>query len=96
MWDGPELGERCPPVAMQARGADVATRGTACKTVGSVVSFALSTKDLKAERLHADDLIDQAGQLWAVEQSLPPGYGEGVSCSIGCLLGGSTKPPVTY
>jgi hypothetical protein len=50
----------------------------------------LTSRDLKAERVHAEDVIEQAGrdQLLAVE------YGEAVKYTITWLLGERTRRPV--
>ena len=53
----------------------------------------LTAAELKAERLHAADVIEQAGQPWA--RGLPHReYGEGVKSTINWLLGDSAIPPV--
>ena len=53
----------------------------------------LTATELKAERLHAEDVIEQAGQPWA--RDLPHReYGEGVKSTINWLLGDSAIPPV--
>ena len=53
----------------------------------------LTATELKAERLHAEDVIKQAGQPWACD--LPHReYGEGVRSTINWLLGDSAIPPV--
>lgn len=53
----------------------------------------LTATDLKAERLHAEDVIKQAGQPRA--RDLPHReYGEGVRSTINWLLGDSAIPPV--
>jgi hypothetical protein len=52
----------------------------------------LTATDLKAERLHAED-VEQAEQPWA--RDLPHReYGEGVKSTINWLLGDSAIPPV--
>jgi len=53
----------------------------------------LTTKDLKVERVHAEDLIEQAVQPLAADNSPPLEYGEGVKLSIDWLLGYMTVPP---
>jgi hypothetical protein len=53
----------------------------------------LIATELKAERLHAEDVIKQAEQPWAPD--LPHReYGEGVRSTINWLLGDSAIPPV--
>jgi len=53
----------------------------------------LTATELKAERLHAEDVIEQAGQPWA--GGLPRReYGEGVKSTINWLLGDSAISPV--
>lgn len=52
-----------------------------------------TTRNLKTERVHADDVIEQARQPWMADR-LPPWYGEGVKFTITWLLGDSTSPPV--
>ncbi len=54
----------------------------------------LTTKDLKAERVHAEDVIEQARNPGMIGRLRPPWYGEGVKLSITWLLGDSTAPPV--
>jgi hypothetical protein len=54
----------------------------------------LTAMELKAERLHAEDMMEQARQR-PVAGSLPRyGYGEGVTDTITWLLGGCITPPV--
>jgi hypothetical protein len=53
----------------------------------------LTATELKAERLHAEDVIEQAGRPWT--PGLPHReYGEGVKSTINWLLGDSAIPPV--
>jgi hypothetical protein len=54
----------------------------------------LTTWDLKAERVHAEDVIEQAKNPGAVGQLPPCSYGEGVKFSIMWLLGDWTAQPV--
>lgn len=54
----------------------------------------LATKDLKLERVHAEDVIEQAQHPWLAGRVPSPWYGEGVKFSITWLLGDSTAPPV--
>jgi len=51
-------------------------------------------KELKAERLHADDLIAQAKQPRLADRLLQYGYGEGVESTITWLLGDCITLPV--
>jgi hypothetical protein len=54
----------------------------------------LTQTELKAERLNAEDVSEQAEQPWA--HALPHReYGEGVKSTIDWLLGDSTIPPVS-
>jgi hypothetical protein len=55
----------------------------------------LTTRDLKAERVHAEDVIEQARNPWTAARLPPPWYGEGVKLTITWLLGDSTVPPST-
>jgi hypothetical protein len=54
----------------------------------------LTTRDLKVERVRAEDVIEQARHPWTSDQLPPPWYGEGVKFTITWLLGESTAPPV--
>ena len=54
----------------------------------------LTTRDLKVERVHAEDVIEQARYPWMADRLPPPWYGEGVKHSITWLLGDSIAPPV--
>lgn len=53
----------------------------------------LTTRNLKAERVHANDMIEQARHPWMANRRQPPRYGEGVKCAITWLLGDSTVSP---
>lgn len=52
-----------------------------------------TTREIKTERLHAQDLIDQAASPWTAERLPSPGYGAGVKSAISWLLGDLTTPP---
>jgi hypothetical protein len=54
----------------------------------------LTTRDLKAERVHAEDIIEQARHPWMADRLPRPWYGEGVTLTITWLLGDSTSAPV--
>lgn len=54
----------------------------------------LTTRDLKMERAHADDVIEQSRYPWMAGRLPPPWYGEGVKFSINWLLGDAIAPPV--
>ncbi len=54
----------------------------------------LTTTDLKAERVHAEDVIDQARNPGVIGRLPPPCYGEGVKLTITWLLGDSIAPPI--
>ena len=54
----------------------------------------LTTRDLKVERVHAEDVIEQARQPWMTDRLPPLWYGDGVKFTITWLLGDSTAPPV--
>jgi hypothetical protein len=54
----------------------------------------VTTRDLKVERVHAQDIIEQARNPWLADRLPSPWYGEGVKFSITWLLGDSTTPPV--
>jgi len=49
----------------------------------------VTTRNLKTERIHADDLVEQARHPWLPGRVLPPMYGEGARDTITWLLGGS-------
>ena len=53
----------------------------------------LTTKDLKKERVHAEDLIQQAAQSCAALDQPPSEYGVGVKLGIAWLLGDTTMLP---
>ena len=53
-----------------------------------------TTRHLKAERVHAEDVIEQARNPGMIGRLPPPSYGEGVQLAITWLLGDSTAPPV--
>jgi hypothetical protein len=53
----------------------------------------LTTRNLKAERVHANDVIEQARHPWMANRRQAPRYGEGVKCTITWLLGDSTISP---
>lgn len=57
-------------------------------------SRGLTVRDLKTERVHAEDVIDQSRDPGMVGQLPPPQYGEGVKFSIIWLLGDWTVRPV--
>ena len=54
----------------------------------------LTTRDLKAERVHAEEVIEQARNTGMIGRLPPPSFGEGVKLTITWLLGASTTPPV--
>lgn len=54
----------------------------------------LPARDLKRERVRADDVIEQARYPWLADRLPPPWYGEGVKLTINWLLGDTTAPPV--
>lgn len=51
----------------------------------------LTIRDIKTERLHAEDLIDHAAAPWS--EGASAWYGEGVKSTITWLLGDSVVPP---
>ena len=53
----------------------------------------LTTRDLKTERVHAEDLIQQARQPMTADGLPSAEYGEGVKLTIAWLLGDSIVPP---
>jgi hypothetical protein len=57
-------------------------------------SSQLTTRDLKAERVHAEDVTDQASRPWMVDRLPPPCYGEAVMLTIAWLLGETIATPV--
>ena len=54
----------------------------------------LTTRDLKVERIQAEDVIEQARNPGTAGRLPSPWYGEGVKFSITWLLGDWTTPPV--
>lgn len=54
----------------------------------------LTTRDIKAERLHAQDIIDRAAFPSLANRAPSPWYGEGVKSTITWLLGDSTTSPI--
>jgi hypothetical protein len=68
--------------------------GQAETPVTRVRSRELTTKDLKVERVYAEDVIEQASRPWMTDRLPPASYSEGVKFSINWLLGDSTTPPV--
>lgn len=54
----------------------------------------LTTRELKRERVRADDVIEQARYPWMADQLSAPCYGEGVKHTISWLLGDTTTPPI--
>jgi hypothetical protein len=54
----------------------------------------ITTRDLKTERVHAEDVIEQARYPWMADRLPPFWYGEGVKLTITWLLGDTTAPPV--
>ena len=56
-------------------------------------SCGLTTKDLKTERVHAQDIIDQATNLGRVGHLPPPTSGQGVKLAVTWLLGDSAMLP---
>jgi len=54
----------------------------------------LTTRDLKTERVHAEDVIGQSRYPWMAGPLPPLWYGEGVKFTITWLLGDSTAAPV--
>jgi hypothetical protein len=54
----------------------------------------LTTRDLKVERLHAEDVIEQAAMPWMADRVPSGPYGEGVKLSVSWLLGDSIRPPL--
>jgi hypothetical protein len=57
-------------------------------------SYEPTTRSLKTERVHADDVIEKTRQPWMADSLPPPWYGEGVKFTITWLLGDSTAPPI--
>jgi hypothetical protein len=54
----------------------------------------LTTRIIKMERVHAEDVIEQSRNPWVADRLPPLWYGEGVKFSINWLLGDSTAPPI--
>jgi hypothetical protein len=54
----------------------------------------LTTRDLKMERVHAEDVIEQSRYPWMADRLPPLWYGEGVKFTITWLLGDWTASPV--
>lgn len=54
----------------------------------------LTNRDLKIERVYAEDIINQARSPGLIGQPPSPEYGEGVKLTITWLLGDSTTRPV--
>jgi hypothetical protein len=54
----------------------------------------LTTRDLKMERVHAEDVIEQSRYPWMADRLPLLWYGEGVKFTITWLLGDSTAAPV--
>jgi hypothetical protein len=54
----------------------------------------ITTRDLKTERVHAEDVIEQARYPWMADRLPPHWYGQGVKLTIAWLLGDSTAPPI--
>lgn len=54
----------------------------------------LTSRDLKTERLHAQDAADRAGYPWMADRLPPPSYGEAVKVTITWLLGESILSPL--
>jgi hypothetical protein len=53
-----------------------------------------TTRDLKSERIQAEDVIEQAGSPWMADRLPSTSYGEGVKYTITWLLGDWITPPV--
>ena len=62
--------------------------------ITQVTSREPTTQNLKSERVHAEDVIEQARDSWITRQALPASYGEAVTRSVDWLLGDSTISPV--
>jgi hypothetical protein len=54
----------------------------------------LTTRVLKRQRVHAEDVIEQSRYPWMADRLPPLWYGEGVKFTITWLLGDWTTPPV--
>jgi hypothetical protein len=68
--------------------------GHAESPITCVKARALTTKDLKVERIHAVDVVEHASRPWMADRVPSQWYGEGVKFSINWLLGDSIAPPV--
>lgn len=55
-----------------------------------------TTRNIKTERLHAEDLIDEAASPWLASLQPSPQYGEGVRSTITWLLGDSIMSPADH
>jgi len=62
--------------------------------VSHTYSRELTTRDLKMERVRAEDVIEQSRYPWMADRLPPLWYGEGVKFTITWLLGDWTAPPV--
>jgi hypothetical protein len=62
--------------------------------ITSTHSRELTTRALKMERVHAEDVIEQSRYPWMADRLPPLWYGEGVKFTITWLLGDWTAPPV--
>lgn len=54
----------------------------------------LTTRDLKRERVHAEDVIELGSKPWMAGRLPSPRYGDGVKLTITWLLGDSTASPI--
>ena len=93
------------PAARQSTGRDASYFGGVIATLEWVLSpragapitarchHELTAKELKAERLHADDLMEQEREPWSADPLPQDGYGEGVRDTITWLLGDCITPP---
>ena len=59
-----------------------------------VQSRELTSRDLKSERVHAEDVVQQGRSRWTACRLPPRWYGEGVKSTITWLVGDSTAAPV--
>jgi hypothetical protein len=97
-------GVSIPPTHRQRAGQDADYLSGVAGTLSWVVGEAgapitcrkseATTRDLKTERLRAEDLIDQATSPWQADDVPSPRYGEGVKSAIVWLLGDATVIPV--
>jgi hypothetical protein len=62
--------------------------------IAGAYSASVSGRDLKAERVRAEDVTDQVRYPWLADQLPTPWYGEGVKSSIAWLLGDQTASPI--